>query len=104
MRLEGRGAIVTGGSQGIGEAIALRYAKEGASVALVYHLNDENAARVVQAIRNLGGNAVANPGFLDVVSALSDPAERGAARTATTRALTTLTTSSANSGWLHDDR
>ena len=59
MRLEGRGAIVTGGSQGIGEAIALRYAKEGAAVAVVYHLNDDNATRVVEAIRNLGGSAVA---------------------------------------------
>lgn len=47
------------------------------------------AARVLAAI---GGAEIARPGFNDVVSAISDPDERDAARTATTRALGVLTT------------
>ena len=57
MKLEGKVAIVTGGSQGIGEAIALRYAAEGARVAVVYHRNDANADRVVGRIAANGGKA-----------------------------------------------
>ena len=57
MKLEGKVAIVTGGSQGIGEAIALRYAAEGARVAVVYHRNDANADRVVGQIVAKGGEA-----------------------------------------------
>ncbi len=59
MKLEGKVAIVTGGSQGIGEAIALRYAAEGARVAVVYHRNDANADRVVSQIAANGGKAKA---------------------------------------------
>ena len=44
MKLKGKVAIVTGGSQGIGEAIAVRYGAEGARVAVVYHSNDAAAA------------------------------------------------------------
>jgi NAD(P)-dependent dehydrogenase (short-subunit alcohol dehydrogenase family) len=57
MRLKGRVAIVTGGSQGIGEAIAVRYATEGARLAIVYHKNDEAAARTVDKITSAGGIA-----------------------------------------------
>lgn len=57
MRLENRVAIVTGGSQGIGAAIALRYAREGAKVAIVYHRNDANANAVADQIRAGGGSA-----------------------------------------------
>ena len=57
MRLENRVAIVTGGSQGIGAAIALRYAREGAKVAIVYDRNDANANAVADQIRAGGGSA-----------------------------------------------
>ena len=50
MRLKGKVAIVTGGSQGIGEAIAVRYGAEGARVAVVYHSNDAAADAVVKRI------------------------------------------------------
>jgi NAD(P)-dependent dehydrogenase (short-subunit alcohol dehydrogenase family) len=55
MRLKGKVAIVTGGSQGIGEAIAVRYGAEGARVAVVYHANDAAAQAVVRRIAAGGG-------------------------------------------------
>ena len=57
MRLKGKVAIVTGGSQGIGEAIAVRYATEGARVAVVYHHNDSAAQGVAKRIGDSGGEA-----------------------------------------------
>lgn len=48
MRFEGKTALVTGGSRGIGRACVARLATEGAEVALVYHSNEE-AARAVMA-------------------------------------------------------
>lgn len=57
MRLKDKVAIVTGGSQGIGEAIAIRYAAEGAKVAVVYHSNDEAAKATVGKIAAAGGTA-----------------------------------------------
>ncbi len=41
MRLEGKTAIITGASRGIGRAIAIRFAQEGANLALIYASNDE---------------------------------------------------------------
>ena len=58
MRLKDRVAIVTGGSQGIGEAVARRYAAEGAKVAIL-NRNADKAAAVVAAIRRAGGEATA---------------------------------------------
>ena len=58
LTLEGRVALVTGSSRGIGEAIALRLAQEGAKVAVNYHTGEEAAARVVEAIAASGGDAV----------------------------------------------
>ena len=57
MKLKEKVAIVTGGSQGIGEAIAIRYADEGAKVAVIYHENDEAAERTVNKIAAAGGTA-----------------------------------------------
>lgn len=59
MRLKSKVAVVTGGSQGIGEAIARAYASEGASVAIVYSRNDQTAHEVVHSIGSAGGTAVA---------------------------------------------
>jgi NAD(P)-dependent dehydrogenase (short-subunit alcohol dehydrogenase family) len=57
MKLKDKVAIVTGGSQGIGEAIVLRYAAEGAKVAVVYHKDDEAAKRTVGKVTSAGGVA-----------------------------------------------
>src|SRR3984885_9356022 len=59
MRLKGKVAIVTGGTQGIGEAIAVRYGAEGARVAVIYHHNDASAAAVMKRITDAGGEAIA---------------------------------------------
>ena len=52
-------AVVTGGSRGIGRAIALRLAEGGASVVVNYHSNQDAADKVVQRIEALGSKAVA---------------------------------------------
>lgn len=52
-------AFITGGSRGIGAAIAKRLAADGASVAITYSKGAEAAAAVVQAIEKAGGKALA---------------------------------------------
>ncbi|ADI09592.1 short-chain dehydrogenase/reductase SDR [Streptomyces bingchenggensis BCW-1] len=59
MALDGKAALVTGGSRGIGEAVALRLAEDGADVALTYQSNEERAAAVVDRIKALGRRALA---------------------------------------------
>ncbi|MDA3917325.1 MAG: 3-oxoacyl-ACP reductase FabG [Deltaproteobacteria bacterium] len=59
MKLEGKKAIVTGGSRGIGRAIALMYAKEGADVLVNYHSNDAAAKDTVAEIKKLGRKGIA---------------------------------------------
>ena len=57
--LKGRTALITGSSRGIGAAIALAFAKEGANVAINYNTNRDAADKVAQACRDLGVKAEA---------------------------------------------
>ena len=57
-KLADRVALVTGASRGIGEAIALRFAAEGAAVAVHFRRNGEMAERVCERIASDGGKAV----------------------------------------------
>ena len=58
-RFEGKVAIVTGGSMGIGRATALQLAAEGAKVVISYHASGDGAADTVASIKDAGGMAIA---------------------------------------------
>ncbi|MGI6733172.1 MAG: 3-oxoacyl-[acyl-carrier-protein] reductase [Anaerovoracaceae bacterium] len=57
--LSNKNAIITGGSRGIGRAIAMEFAARGASVALIYGGNNEAAEETVAALKALGAKAIA---------------------------------------------
>ena len=57
--LNGKIALVTGASRGIGEAIALDLAKNGADVAVNFSSDEQGAKKVVAAIENMGRKAIA---------------------------------------------
>ena len=59
MKLKNKIALVTGSSRGVGRAVALGYAGEGAKVVVNYTSNQKAADEVVQAIQDLGSDAIA---------------------------------------------
>lgn len=64
-RLKGRKALITGGDSGIGAAVAIAYAREGADVAISYLPEEEaDAQKIIDAIEAAGQKALALPGDL----------------------------------------
>src|SRR3712207_6291746 len=80
-KLTSRRALVTGGSRGIGAAIARRLAAEGADVAVTYQRSAEGAAALVHEIEASGRKAVA------IAADSADPAAVQGSIDATLRAL-----------------
>ena len=80
-QLANKVALVTGGSRGIGAAIAKRLATDGASVAITYAKDSSSASAVVQAIEAAGGKAVAIQ---------ADAADAAAVKAAVEQAIATL--------------
>lgn len=66
-RLAGKTALVTGGDQGIGHGIALRFAQEGADVAIGFRTNKAGADETIAALKAEGGKAVAIQGDVSKV-------------------------------------
>ena len=58
MRLKEKVALITGSSRGVGRAIALAYAREGASIVVNYTTNKEAGEEVVAAIEEMGSRAI----------------------------------------------
>src|SRR4051794_2082760 len=59
MKLEGKNALVTGSDQGIGQAIAIRLAEEGASVVVNFRKNRQGAEDVCKRVEAMGRRATA---------------------------------------------
>ncbi|HEY3706298.1 MAG TPA: 3-oxoacyl-ACP reductase family protein [Terracidiphilus sp.] len=77
--LTGKSALVTGGSRGIGAAIAKRLAQDGADVAITYSASPERAQQLVDEIAKAGGKALAIK---------ADAADQAAVRAAVQQAAT----------------
>lgn len=69
--LRGRVALVTGGSRGIGAAIATELSRAGAAVAVNYRQRADEAAKLIQALKNAGGRAIPAPADVSQAAAVA---------------------------------
>src|ERR1700752_2185168 len=75
-KLAGKVAVVTGGSRGIGAAIARRLATDGGSVAITYTKGGDAAASVIKEIERTGGKAIAIQADAADVKAVTNAVEK----------------------------
>jgi 3-oxoacyl-[acyl-carrier protein] reductase len=100
--LNGKTALVTGGSRGIGRSISERLAKDGATVALTYNASRAGADEAVSAIEAAGGKAFALKADLadaGAIPALFDRLDREFVARNGNAALDILVNNAGNSGW-----
>jgi NAD(P)-dependent dehydrogenase (short-subunit alcohol dehydrogenase family) len=74
--LEGRSALVTGGDSGIGRAVAVAFAKEGADVAIAYLDEHDDARHTAELVEQAGRRAVLIPGDLSEEGQCREAVER----------------------------
>lgn len=101
--LNGKTALVTGGSKGIGRAIAERLARDGATVALTYNASKSGADEAVAAIEKAGGTAFAIQADLvdpATVPALFDRLDDEFTKRTGSKALDILVNNAGNSGYV----
>ncbi|PAP77346.1 SDR family oxidoreductase [Rubrivirga marina] len=75
-KLDGQAALITGGDSGIGRAVAVLYAREGADVAIVYLDEDEDAQTTVEAVEAEGQRCLAIRADVRDESACHDAVQR----------------------------
>jgi 3-oxoacyl-[acyl-carrier protein] reductase len=75
-RLQGKFAVVTGAGQGLGEAIAVRFAKEGAAGVIVNDLNPETAGKTAELVKQAGSRALAIAGSVTDEAFVAELMER----------------------------
>lgn len=75
-RLQGRRALITGADSGIGRAVALAFAREGADVLISYLNEDEDARETERLVRDAGRKAVLAPGDIQDVHHCEQLVER----------------------------